>query len=156
MNLEGRDPFGSAKPGNEQARLLEEICAELLDMWQPGSGEPIVARVTLTEERFGPNAHPDPPLLTVQFRADLVPLESCQSDRVGRITAPFGKALNSRTADHTTNALFVARGPQIPSGGRLPEANLLDVGPTVLSVLGVPVPNSLDGRPFLEPVTRVA
>ena len=34
------------------------------------------------------------------------------------------------------------------AGGRAP--GLLDVAPTVLSLLGVPVPAELEGRPLLE------
>ena len=41
-------------------------------------------------------------------------------------------------------------GPDIPRGGQLPAgANVLDIAPTVLGLLDVPVPDSLDGRQLL-------
>jgi arylsulfatase A-like enzyme len=41
-------------------------------------------------------------------------------------------------------------GPDIPQGGKLPAgATVLDIAPTVLGLLDVPVPDSLDGRQLL-------
>ena len=45
---------------------------------------------------------------------------------------------------------MVAAGPGIKSGETLYGATLLDITPTLLSLLGLPIGNDMDGRPWLE------
>ena len=47
--------------------------------------------------------------------------------------------------------IFIGKGPAFAQGGRLDEsANLLDIAPTILQILGVPVPNDMDGKVLHE------
>jgi predicted AlkP superfamily phosphohydrolase/phosphomutase len=45
-----------------------------------------------------------------------------------------------------SEGVFVLSGPGIPSGRRQPGLTVLDVAPTALSLLGLPVPTSMRGR----------
>jgi len=45
-------------------------------------------------------------------------------------------------------ALFVAAGRGVPAGTKLGEVHALDIAPTVLELLGVPTPVSMEGRPL--------
>lgn len=45
-------------------------------------------------------------------------------------------------------ALFVAVGRGVPAGGRLGEVRTVDVAPTVLALLGQPVPEWMEGEPI--------
>jgi arylsulfatase A-like enzyme len=58
-----------------------------------------------------------------------------------------GGVLHGRTLyDEVLRVPLVLRGPGVPAGRRLPgPASLVDVVPTVLSLLGQPVPEGLDG-----------
>jgi arylsulfatase A-like enzyme len=51
-------------------------------------------------------------------------------------------------------ALFAAVGRAVPAGLALGEVRGVDVAPTVLSLLGVPVPEWMEGRPIPELVPR--
>ncbi len=147
LNLKGREPFGSVEPGTEAREVMAELSAAILELRQPASGEAIVQRVMTAEEAFGPDLHPDLPDLMVVFRTDLGPLEDCESERVGRIRVPI-TSHSPRSGDHTVQSRLWARGPGIPAGVQLGDANVLDLAPTVLDLLGVPLPNDLDGRPI--------
>jgi arylsulfatase A-like enzyme len=46
--------------------------------------------------------------------------------------------------------VLIASGPAVRTGASLDKANLLDIAPTVLHLLGVPVPADLDGRVLSE------
>jgi len=48
-------------------------------------------------------------------------------------------------ANHAQDALFIMSGPGIPAG-RIAPIDLLDVAPTVLKLLGFPVPPDMQGR----------
>ncbi len=48
--------------------------------------------------------------------------------------------------DHETHGVFLAAGPGIQRGVRIPAASVLDVTPTLLHYLGLPVGKDMDGR----------
>jgi predicted AlkP superfamily phosphohydrolase/phosphomutase len=148
LNLRGREPYGSVEPGAEAEALLDEIRHELLQLEDPDSGERIVARAVTAEEAFGENRHPDVPDLMVVFRTDIGEITACRSDRVGVIRAGTYNPHIPRSGDHTTESRLWALGPGVPAGHRLPDANVLDLAPTVLDFLGLPLPADLDGRPL--------
>jgi len=145
LNLEGREPHGSVRPADAPA-LLGRIADELRALRLPGTQEPIVADVRTADELFGPDHHPDLPDLVVSFRTDLGLIEACESPSVGRVHAPFNPG-STRTGDHTPVSRLWVTGH---AGARLPEqASVLDLAPTVLSLLDVDLPPDLDGRPLL-------
>jgi predicted AlkP superfamily phosphohydrolase/phosphomutase len=145
LNLRGREPFGCVAPGVEAATLLDELRRELLRLEHPASGEPIVASVKTAVEAFGDAHHPDVPDIMVVFRTDLGPLESCRSNRVGTVEVPLYKPHLPRVGDHTTESRLWMLGMPAPP---VPVANVLDIAPTVLSLLDVALPDWLDGRPL--------
>lgn len=150
LNLRGREPYGCIEPGAEADSVLAELRQALLELEDPASGERVVDHVVTAEEAFGAERHPDVPDLMVVFRTDLGRIESFRSSRVGVLSAPANTPDLPRTGDHTVESRLWAIGPDIPPGGELPAgANVLDIAPTVLALLDVPVPDSLDGRPLL-------
>ncbi len=148
INLKGREPFGRVEAGAEADALIETLRRELGALRQPGSGEPIVDRVVTATEAFGPGHHPDVPDLMVLFRTDLGYLEDCESPAVGQVHVPVYHPHLPRTGDHTAESRLWIVGPGVPAGKRLPDANVLDIAPTVLRLLGVDSPPQLDGRPL--------
>lgn len=148
LNLKGREPNGSIEPGAEAEEALADITRAILELRDPDSGEQIVAGVKTADEAFGSDRHPDLPDLMVQFRADLGVIEACHSERVGLVKAPF--RLAHRTGDHTGNAMLWLAGAAVEASSELAAADAVDVAPTLLAGLGVPIPDRLDGRSLLE------
>jgi predicted AlkP superfamily phosphohydrolase/phosphomutase len=153
LNLRGREPFGAVEPGAEADACLEELRRELSALEHPETGERIVVRVETAEEAFGPERHPDVPDLVVLFRDDLGPLEACRSERVGVVARPNYNPRIPRSGDHTAHSRLWAIGPGLEPG-TIDGANVLDVAPTLLELLGVPLPDGLDGRPLLPARVR--
>jgi predicted AlkP superfamily phosphohydrolase/phosphomutase len=145
LNLKGREPFGSVAPGNEAQSLLEELRGELLDLKDPATGDPIIDRVSTADEVFGRDHHPDVPDLMVVFRTGHGAVEACYSERVGKIEVPYFTRRTHRTGDHTVESRLWAVGPGILPGQHLPNANVLDIAPTILNLLDVQLPENLDG-----------
>jgi predicted AlkP superfamily phosphohydrolase/phosphomutase len=148
LNLRGREPNGTVAPGAEAEALMAAIGADLRQLRQPSSGEPIVTSVVTATEVFGPDHHPDLPDLIVRFRQDLGLLDACESPRTGLVRVPVGSRWGRRTGDHSPHSAVWARGAAFPAGSRLAPASLLDVAPTVLHALDLPLPPWLDGRPL--------
>ncbi|MCP4330667.1 MAG: hypothetical protein GY791_19920 [Alphaproteobacteria bacterium] len=148
LNLVGREPFGRVQPGNEASALSAEIADEFRALVLPGTKTPIVEWVRPVDEIFGPDHHPDLPDILVRFRHDLGILEACESPRLGRVRVAINRAYNPRTGDHTPESRLWLRSTAIADGQDLPPAHALDIAPTVLRLLDVPVPNWMDGRPL--------
>ncbi|HET6470072.1 MAG TPA: hypothetical protein VFG43_16985, partial [Geminicoccaceae bacterium] len=54
------------------------------------------------------------------------------------------------TGNHRPHAFVVARGPQVTPGSALEGGHIIDLAPTVLTLLGVDLPPHLDGRPWRQ------
>jgi hypothetical protein len=54
------------------------------------------------------------------------------------------------TGDHRMEGVFIASGPPFRAGASPEGADLMDIAPTVLHLLGVPVPGDMDGRVLTE------
>ena len=69
--------------------------------------------------------------------------------------------MDNPTAWHRHHGIACLAGPGIKIGGTLYGATILDVTPTILALLGLPVGDDMDGRPWLEvldgaePVERI-
>jgi predicted AlkP superfamily phosphohydrolase/phosphomutase len=148
LNIRGREPHGAVEPGAEADELTDELRRELLALRLPGTETPIVREVLTPIEAFGPDHHPDLPDLMVVFRRDIGPLDRCWSERIGLVEVPIGSARLPRTGDHTDESRLWTAGPGIVAGGLLPPGDVLDLAPTILDLLEVPIPDGLDGRPL--------
>lgn len=160
VNLRGREPFGSVEPGDEFDAVIDEIRTALHELRDPATDEPIVVGTMTPDELFGPDQHRDLPDLMVLFRDDLGPLEACVSPRVGLVEAPIfsrerradGWPVNlKRTGDHAPLSRVWITGPGIPASNGAAEGRAIDVAPTVLGLLGLPVPDTMDGTPLITP-----
>jgi len=60
-----------------------------------------------------------------------------------------GRIPNGRSGNHRTEGFFVARGRGIPEGRRLSAvADIMDLAPTILQLLGVSCRDELAGTPI--------
>jgi predicted AlkP superfamily phosphohydrolase/phosphomutase len=145
LNLKGRQPKGCVAP--EDARfVLDELKAELRAIAHPETGEPLVDHVYERDELYdGPQSAlaPDLTVVLTDWRYRTIGLHDFTTSRV--ITPAFGP-----TGDHRMDGILIAAGPPFRRGAKPRGAALLDVAPTVLSLLGVPVPSDMDGRVLTE------
>jgi predicted AlkP superfamily phosphohydrolase/phosphomutase len=146
LNLQGRQPQGCVAP-EDAGPLLDDLRAGLLAIPHPESGAPLVERVYQREELYhGPHAHLAPDLTVVlsDWRYRTIGLHDFTTNKL--ISPAFGP-----TGDHRMEGVFIASGPAFRAGAPLDEgANLLDIAPTVLHLLGIPVPGDMDGRVLTE------
>jgi predicted AlkP superfamily phosphohydrolase/phosphomutase len=148
LNLKGREPFGSVEPGPEAEQLVALLRQELRALKDPRTDQPIVDEVATATEVFGSNHHEDVPDIMVVFRTDLGPLEQCVSDSVGLVRVAINYPGYPRTGDHTTESRLWILGPRVRPGISSNQGDVLDIAPTVLSLLNVPLPDWFEGRPL--------
>ena len=159
INVRGREPLGVVEPGDEYDRLCAEITAALMDVRDERSGERIVDRVLHRREIYsGPHVDKAPDLL-VRWREDIpiqgirLPGRAGAAGNAERGATPFipGEDYRVISGDHCLQGLLLFRNPLGKGAGvEGSGASLLDIAPTALYALGVPVPEGLDGRVLTE------
>jgi predicted AlkP superfamily phosphohydrolase/phosphomutase len=146
LNLKGRQPQGCVDPADARS-LLDDLKAGLIAIPHPEGGAPLVERVYEREELYhGPQTALAPDLTVVlrDWRYRTIGLHDFTTHRM--IAPAFGP-----TGDHRMEGMFAALGSAFRAGAMLhDDANLLDLAPTVLHLLGIPVPSDMDGRVLNE------
>jgi len=146
VNLKGREPHGVVEPGQPYETLRDRLAAELLALRDPNTGEPVVQAVYRREELY------DGPFL--DLLPDLVfdlgdgPYLASDAPMAARILEPLPPDLLQ--GRHRSTGVLAAAGAGISAGRRIEGARIVDVAPTVLYALGLPIPDDMDGRPLLE------
>ncbi len=136
-------PIGSGDAGGVNAEaqksLVEELAAKLGEVLSPTTGSPMVERVWKREEAFpGPYGTLAPDLTLSLWDGGLVSILASDNPVLPR-PAPVGV--------HRAEGIFVGLGPRFVKGRKLDGMSLLDVAPTALHLLGLPVPIEMEGRP---------
>jgi predicted AlkP superfamily phosphohydrolase/phosphomutase len=145
INLKGRQAVGCVEPGDLRS-VRRDIKAGLMELSHPESGGQLVEHVYEAEELYhGPHAHLAPDLTVVlnDWRLRTIGLYDFTTNQV--ISPAFGP-----TGDHRMEGVLIATGPGILPGSSPEGANLLDIAPTVLHLLEVPIPDDMDGRILTE------
>jgi predicted AlkP superfamily phosphohydrolase/phosphomutase len=144
--IAGRDPGASLRQGSDEH---QELIAELREVFgslqHPETGEPIVEDVVLLDEEFGHGRHPDLPDVVVRYRQGLAEIRECVSPQLGLIQ-PVGSS--NYVATHGTPGFIWMTGPGVEAGTDLGDVQTVDLAPTVLELLGVEIPDWIDGTPI--------
>ncbi len=159
VNLKGREPHGIVEPGTEHEAVRQRVTEALQDLRHPVSGEPLVDQVIPGNQvAHGPYAHraPDLHVILDGYRAIAFPLFAAD----GRLVT---RQIRGDSGCHRAHGILIAWGPSvrpqasplagkaegvIPSlaGGGGGGARIVDLAPTILHLMGLPVPDDMDGR----------
>lgn len=145
VNTRGDDGCGIVSSGDEYQTLRKKIIKKLENLTDPVSGKRLVEKVHTRESLYQGSFTNEAPDIVVQFSYDC---------KVG--FSPLKRALVCdakdpiRTGEHRREGLFIASGSQIQSGRLETELFIQDVTPTILYLLGAPIPKSYDGRLIRE------
>ena len=140
LNVKGREPNGVIKPGDfEEER--ENLRQALMEIRGP-SGRRMDMKVYKPEEIY-PVCRGDYPDLMVYF-----------DDLYWRSAGTLGHGLvhlpeNDKGPDdavHAREGIFIVYDKAGTLGKREGKANVLDVAPTVLSLMGIPIPSGFEGK----------
>lgn len=129
---------GRGVPAEEYERFRRELMDSLLQFQDPASGEPVVTQIWTREEAFAGDSKAAAPDLTLNLRdgglVSILPSDVLVKPR----REPAGA--------HRANGVFIAAGEGVRRAHSLSGLSILDVAPTLLYMLDVPVPKDLEGR----------
>lgn len=155
INLKGIKPQGTVDPSEYDA-LISVIIDKLNELKDPRDGKPVIMRVYRRDEIFhGPFANEGADLVLDWWSENSLfstqpsfPEETDQPALVIREHKPSESSEWGGT--HRLDGIIVARAPAIKAGAKIENAHLIDLAPTILHLLGVAVPEDMDGNVLVD------
>lgn len=146
LNIHGREARGIVDPGDEADALREEIAEKLTGLFDPVHRQPAINRVFNAKKVYnGPYTENAPDLIVGYHKGYRASWETAIGQVSKGIIHDNTKAWSG---DHCIDTAFV---PGVLFCNRkiaTEHPRLMDIGPTVLDMLGVDVPGYMDGRPL--------
>jgi predicted AlkP superfamily phosphohydrolase/phosphomutase len=153
INLRNREPEGMVSEGKDYEILRHAIASSLMKLTDPVTGKRVVKRVYRREEIYIGSCVPQAADLLVHW--DDAGYHSVQ--RFGKQEdAVFSDQLHFHltnirfTGHHRMAGIFAAAGEGVKENAVIHGARIIDIAPTVLHLLGLPVPRDMDGRVLEE------
>ena len=147
LNVEGREPEGTI-PAADYERFRDELAQRICAI-PDELGNPIPTKVFRPEDAY-PEIKGIAPDLIVHFGDLYWRAVGTVGGDEGIYT--FDNDTGPDDANHAQHGMFILRAPGVEPGLR-EGAHLLDVAPTVLELLGQPVPPAMRGASLRERVT---
>lgn len=146
INVVGRQPEGCVAPGDEYEALRTRILEEARQLRDPRTGEPVVVEAYRREELYhGDKLETAPDLILVT--------QDCYKGGMGleALVEPVPlDVLNKLSGVHRLDGILLAQGPRLRHNANIEGARIVDVAPTILQLLGMAIPDDMDGAPLTQ------
>jgi predicted AlkP superfamily phosphohydrolase/phosphomutase len=158
INLKGRESEGPVEEGKEYEDLRNKIIEKALDFKDPETGEKIFSEALKREDLYhGDAIDRAPDIILVQkerqymysYRgSDLAKNKSI----IETVNMEETKNNPVQMGSHRMNGIVILKGPHVQGGKNIADARLFDVAPTALYLMGVPIPEDMDGGVITEAI----
>jgi predicted AlkP superfamily phosphohydrolase/phosphomutase len=156
VNLKGRQPKGTVEPGEHYERVRDRLIQELESWRHPETGERIVERAYRREEVYsGPCLEEAPDVIpkwalyrgyNYPFRMSSKSRTLAWIERIDPNQPEQQQFFTNKSGSHRDDGIFISQGPAVRQRMEVAGARIIDLAPTILYLLDVPVPEDMDGR----------
>jgi predicted AlkP superfamily phosphohydrolase/phosphomutase len=142
LNVAGREPMGCVQPGAEYEHIRDDIIARLWELNDPETGERVVESAYRREEVYtGDQVGLAPDILFIPRRLEYFGFGEYEFGSHQVIEA----MKRGISGTHRMHGIFLAYGQSIKPGAVVENAQILDLAPTILHLMGQPIPKHMDG-----------
>lgn len=148
INLRGREAAGIVEPGEEYDHLCTEIMEGLSTFVDADTGEPVVESMMRSDQLFSQGFRRNnlPDLLVRWASSPVANHRAIVSSSYGSIPWPIpGRNPDGRSGNHRPEGFLIAAGNRIQPGLQIKDAHILDLAPTVYTLLDLPKPAEMCG-----------
>jgi predicted AlkP superfamily phosphohydrolase/phosphomutase len=140
LNVQGREPQGII-PQSDYERVRDELAHALESIPAPDGRN--IGTVAFKPERIYKQVNNIPPDLVMYFGN--LDWRAVGSLGIGDVYT-FENDTGPDDANHAQHGMFILYDPANPAGGKRLGAHIMDIAPTVLDVMGLPVPRDMNGN----------
>jgi len=149
INVKGKRPNGCVETGEEYEEFREWLIEKALALVDAQTGEHVIQRAYKREEIFaGPCLSRMPDLILHTNRSKYVSFGHADFGSNKVIEPSYGQ-----TGHHMMEGILVLHGDGVAAGVEVESARIVDLAPTVLYAMGLPIPSDMDGRVLEEAFT---
>ena len=154
INLKGVKPEGIVEPADYE-KVIQQAMEVLYAVKDPVTGKQLVENVYRRGEIYSGPYFDRAPDLTLNWWGSSPyntkpSLRSEQHEPALKIEKPEPLCRPEWSGHHTLDGIFIAQGPRLKAGLAGQHARLLDMAPTMLYLLGQPIPDDMDGKVLLD------
>ena len=140
LNVKGREPRGCVDP-EDVPEVRQEIIEKLRELENPFTGKKITSQIYEGDEYYhGDKAHLAPDIIFLPDDMEIIGKGAYEF-----LTHKTVNKSRFQTGHHRMDGLFFAAGPHVKSNNDV-DAGIIDLAPTILYDLGLPVLDSMDGE----------
>jgi predicted AlkP superfamily phosphohydrolase/phosphomutase len=143
LNVKGREPDGAIDPADYH-RVRDELAERIAHITDP-DGRPIGSVAHKPEEVYKTVTNIAPDLIVYLGNLTWRSVGSLGLNRIHTLENDTGPD----DANHAQEGLYIYWDPHRQGQGQGPRQHLMDVAPTILELMGIPVPADMQGRSFV-------
>lgn len=163
LNVRGREPQGIVEQGEEYEVLRSHLIEELKSLRDPDTGAPVFEEVYRREDIYhGPYLELAPDvvgLLDPTYHIAAVDWRPAGGDVITSLEDQL-LFVGDLTGQHDMDGILIAYGSNVRRGAVVEGAGIIDIAPTILAVLGEPIPEEMDGSVvnelFIEEIATIS
>jgi len=142
VNLKGREPGGIVRPGSEYEEVRESIIEELKNLKEEDTNRAVVKEIYRKEELYtGPHVKEAPDIVFLPRDLEIAAFGEYEFAS-HRVLDPSRGVSGS----HRMDGLLMMKGKRIRKGASVEGAEIIDLAPSILHFLDLPVPEEMDGK----------
>ena len=150
LNVAGREPNGCVQPGEEYEEIRSQIMERLLELRDPSTKENVVEAVYRREEIYaGDYLDKAPDIVFMPTRLEYFGFGEYEFGS-HKIIEAMERGISGT---HRMNGIFLTYGAHVEPGIEVNDASLVDLAPTMLHLMSVPIPDHMDGRILQEVIS---
>jgi predicted AlkP superfamily phosphohydrolase/phosphomutase len=142
LNLKDREPQGIVSPGREAEEVREEIMEDLRNLVDEETGERVIGEIYRKEDLYqGPHLKEAPDIVFLPKSLEIVAFGEYEFASHRVMDYSWGVS-----GSHRMDGLLMMRGKTLKQGTIIEGAHITDLAPSILYLLGLSIPDSMDGK----------
>lgn len=158
INLKGREPDGIVEKSDYQDIVKKTI--SLLNEWRdPETGNKVVKKAYTKEELYHGDYVDKAPDIIISWdmdkgysylsRPSFMSKNGLHIEKLSERFVEMSDYMLNRSGSHRDEGIFIIAGKQIKTNANIDNVEIIDIAPTILYLLDVPIPNDMDGKVLL-------
>lgn len=148
INLKNRQPKGIVEL-NEYESLRDLIIDKLHGLRDRHTGQKIIREIYKREQIYSGENIKNAPDIVVEMDPNY-----CGNNEMSNKLVSKTSHDEITSGQHMMDGIFIGAGKDIKNTGKLDKSKIEDVAPTILYLLGIPIPNYCDGRIIKELISE--